>query len=85
MTEKVTLNLPDEVLQRAQVAANRTGRPFEDILTEWVARGSEIDVETLINPNLEYPIYTLLGNEAAAQVLRDALISHRANKENKQG
>jgi hypothetical protein len=83
MTEKVILELPDEMLQRAQAAAKRTGRDVQEVLKDWIARGAERDVESLILPNVEYPIYTLLGNEAAAPILLEALKAHQA-KDNKQ-
>ena len=81
MAEKVMLELPVEVAQRAHTAANRTGRAFEQVLTDWIARGAERDVESLIVPGLEYPIYTPFGNEAAAQVLLDTLKEHQAKKD----
>lgn len=81
MVEKVTLELPEEVVQRAHTTANRTGQAFEQVLTEWIARGAERDVESLIVPGVEYPIYTPFGNEAAAQVLLETLKAHQAKKD----
>jgi hypothetical protein len=81
MVEKVTLELPEEVVQRAHATASRTGRAVEQVLTEWIARGAERDVESLIVPNVEYPLYTPFGNEAAAQVLLDTLKAHQAKKD----
>jgi hypothetical protein len=80
MVEKVTLELPEDVVQRAHTAASRTGRAFEQVLTEWIARGAERDVESLIDSDIEYPIYTPFGNDAAAQVLLDTLKAHQAKK-----
>jgi hypothetical protein len=80
MTEKVTLELSEEMIQRAHAAADRTGRAFEVVLADWIARGAERDVESLIIPGVEYPIYTPFGNEGAAQVLQDTLNAHKANK-----
>ena len=81
MVEKVTLQLPEKVIERAHVAANRTGRAIEQVLTEWVARGAERDVESLIVPDAEYPIYTPFGNEAAVQVLLDTFRAHQTKKD----
>jgi hypothetical protein len=80
MVEKVTLELPEEIAQRAHTAARRTGRAFEQVLADWVARGADRDLESLIVPDVEYPIYTPFGNEAAAQVLLDTLKEHQANQ-----
>ncbi|MHB8625038.1 MAG: hypothetical protein ACYDBJ_07390 [Aggregatilineales bacterium] len=81
MVEKVTLELPEEVVQRAYTAANRTGRALEQVLTGWIVRGAERDVESLIVPGAEYPIYTPFGNEAAAQVLLETLKAHQAKRD----
>jgi len=51
------------------------------VLTESLTRGAERDLDSLIVPGLEYPIYTPFGNEAAAQVLLDALKAHQAKKD----
>ncbi len=80
MVEKVTLELLEAVVQRARATANRTRRAFEQVLAEWLERGAERDVESLIISGVEYPIYTPVGNEAAAQVLLDALKEHQAKK-----
>lgn len=77
MVEKITLELPDEVLKRAQVAANRSGQDVQAVIMDWITRGAELDVAALLNPNVEYPIYTPFGNEEAAQVLRDTLKAHQ--------
>ena len=58
-----------------------TGRAYEQVLTESLTRGAERDLDSLIVPGLEYPIYTPFGNEAAAQVLLDALKAHQAKKD----
>ena len=74
------LEVSDEMLERAHAAAKRTGRDYKEILTTWLARGAECDVASLIQPGVEYPIYTPLGNEAAAQILLDVLKAHQAKK-----
>jgi hypothetical protein len=80
MTEKITLDLPDEVVQRAKTTAERTHRPIQDVLTEWVSRGADRDLESLLLPNTEYQIYTPLGNEEAAQILLEELKEYKAKK-----
>lgn len=39
MSERVTLELPSELAERARVVATRTERPFEAVLVEWIQRG----------------------------------------------
>ena len=48
MSEQVIVTLPDELLQRAQVWANQTGRPLEDFLAE--------SIEASLGPFGESPI-----------------------------
>jgi hypothetical protein len=77
MSEKVTLELSEDVVRRAHATANRTGRALEVVLADWIARGAERDVESLIIPGVEYPIYTPFGNEEAAYSLQTTLNEHK--------
>jgi hypothetical protein len=48
MTEKVTVELPEELIQQVQQAALRTHRSFDEVLAEWIRlAGSEPVVELL--------------------------------------
>ena len=48
MTVKVTVELPEEVAQRARAAAARAQRSFEELLVEWIDRAaSESPVDSL--------------------------------------
>jgi hypothetical protein len=40
MSEQVTLEIPDDILQRAKETAEHTGRPLEAVLSEWLAWGA---------------------------------------------
>ena len=40
MTEQVTLTLPDSLAQRVHEVATLTQRPLEEVLLEWLRRGS---------------------------------------------
>lgn len=40
MSQKVSLELPDSVMQRAGDAAFRSGRPVEEVLMEWLEWGA---------------------------------------------
>jgi hypothetical protein len=53
MSEKVTVELPDELVQQIRVTALRTQRTFDDVLAEWVRRGgSEPALESLSDKEL---------------------------------
>ncbi len=73
MAEAITLALPDDVARQAREIARRTGRPMEDVLTDWIRQGAAHDDSTLLESGTSYHIYTPYGNEAAAQALLDAL------------
>ena len=59
MSKTIVLQLPDALVQRAELTAELTGRPLEIVLAEWLERS----VETV------YHIYTPLGNEHLAEAL----------------
>ena len=78
MPELVTLELSEDVVQRARQTADRTGRAVEGVLAEWVERGAvalaEIPGGVAGTPAQgAYPVFTPYHNEPAAQVLLDAL------------
>jgi hypothetical protein len=48
MSEKVTLDLPEDLATRARMFAAQVHRPFEEVLVEWIARAAnEPAVESL--------------------------------------
>jgi len=48
MSEKVTVELPEELAQRARAVAAQTRRRFEEVVVEWITRaGAEPPVESL--------------------------------------
>jgi hypothetical protein len=49
MSEKVTVELPDELAQRARAIAARTERPVEDILVDWIRQGGARPVLELLS------------------------------------
>jgi hypothetical protein len=69
----VTLELSEEVTRRARDAARRTGRHLEAVLAEWLERGAASEDTSPLVEGTDYPIFTPYRNEAAAQVLLDAL------------
>ncbi len=53
MTVRVTVELPEELANRARVVARQTQRPIEDVLVEWLDRaGGETPVELLPDDEL---------------------------------
>ena len=73
MTERVILELPDDTVRRARAAAQRTGRPLEAILTEWLEQASAAAEISPLVPDATYRIYTPFGCEATARSLLDML------------
>jgi hypothetical protein len=48
MSETVTLEVADQLVERARAVARQTHRPLEDVLLEWLARvAADVPVEEL--------------------------------------
>lgn len=77
MSHAITLDLPENTLQRAQETAQRTGRSLEMVLTEWVERGSAQEEAMISLLNTSHRLYTPLGGEATAHALLDYLNSQQ--------
>jgi hypothetical protein len=87
MSELVTIDLPEPVLVRPRASAHLTGRALEAVLAEWIELGARA-AERLPDPSAGsgptpsasagYLVATPYGNEAAAQVLLDALGASQA-------
>ena len=73
MTEMFTIELSEEAARRAQETASRKGRPIEAVLSEWIERSALVEEFSPLILGVEYPIYTPVGNEAAAAVLMELL------------
>ena len=73
MSEKVMLELPENIAQRARKASERSGRSFETILIDWLERSAAQDDIHPHIPDTAYTIETPYGNEAAAKILMDYL------------
>lgn len=53
MAQKVTVELPDELIQQVRTVASRTQRSFDEVLAEWVRlAGSEPVLELLSDAEL---------------------------------
>ena len=77
MSHKVTLELPESLIQQASVNAQRTGRSLERVLIDWLERGADLENIALFIPGAEYPIFTPYGNEVAGETLQYALTSFK--------
>jgi len=73
MTERVTLELSESILQRARETAQQTKRPLETVLAEWLERAAELVDIYPLDTNTTYHIYTPFGAEATAQSMLDML------------
>jgi len=71
MTEKVIVELPEELIQQVQTVASRTQRSFDEVLAEWIRlAGSEPALESLndeelqavCDSKLEAPLQDLLSD-----------------------
>jgi hypothetical protein len=43
MSQRVTLDLPDDLVSRATILATESNRQLEDVIVEWIAQGSDSD------------------------------------------
>ena len=73
MTERITLELSDATVQRAREVAQRTNRPLEAVLAEWIERASATADIFPLDASAIYHIYTPFGAEATAQSLLEML------------
>jgi hypothetical protein len=80
MSEKVILELPENIAQRARAISERTGQSFETVLLDWLERSATNDAIYPLVSGAEYSIETPYGNEAAAKTLMDFLESSRDNE-----
>lgn len=80
MAHTITLELPDSLMQRVIKQANMTGRTAEDVLTDWIKKAINTSEASLLQPDVEYPIYTPLGGEKTAQELWEYLQEIKAAK-----
>ncbi len=72
MLEKFLIEVPQEVADKARIAAEETGRSIESVLSEWM----QLINEQQISLNASFPVYTVFGSEAAVPVLRKILRTH---------
>ena len=80
MKKRVTLNLSDDILQRALEIAARSQRELEDVLEEWIDRyADDLPVDTLSDDEL-MRLIAFEMNIIQKQELRNLLYAHRMRK-----
>lgn len=80
MAEQVTLTLPDSLAQQVHEVATMTQRPLEEVLLEWLTRGSTEPVISALSDN---QVLALCDSELSTQEqtqLSDLLGKQRENQ-----
>ncbi len=73
MSQQITLDLPESIMEQAKLIAKRDGRSISDLLVELIEQGVSVGS---IQSNV-YPTETPYGNEEAAKILQR--MSHSSN------
>lgn len=80
MSEMVTLEISEDVVERAKVIAAATQRRFEDVLAEWLGRAaSEIPVDQLPDDEV-LALVELMLPESQQHELNDLLDDQRESR-----
>jgi len=70
MSQIVTLQLPDDVMEQVVKASKSSGRSVQDTLQTWVTLTAKtVDNMSMLQQATELPIYTPQGGEQTAQEL----------------
>lgn len=70
MSQTVTLQLPDKVMEQVVKAAISSGRSVQDKLQTWISLTAKtVDIRLMLQQATELPIYTPQGGEQTAQQL----------------
>lgn len=70
MSQTITLQLPDEVMNQVVKAATSSGRTVQDTLQTWISQTAKtVDEIALLQQANEFPIFTPQGGEQTAQDL----------------
>jgi hypothetical protein len=80
MSETVTLEVPDQLEERARAVAAQTHRPLEEVLLEWLARvAADVPVEDL--PDAEVLALRDLQMDKAEQAELSTLLARQREGE----
>ncbi len=71
MSQQITLDLPESIIEQAQARAKREGRSVNSVLAEIIERGMSVgNTEPIL-----YPTETPYGNEEAAKIMQEMIQS----------
>ena len=71
MTQKITLDLPESIVEKAQALAKRKGRSISALFVELI----EQDASVGSTQSILYPTETPYGNEEAAKIMQEMIQS----------
>lgn len=72
MTQSITLELTDELIERAKKQAEETDQPMERVLIQWLERASD-EAEQYFTHGAQYEIWSPYDSAEAAETLRQML------------
>ena len=71
MSQQIKLDLPESIIEQAQIIAKREGRSLSALLVELIEQGiSSGSVQPIL-----YPTETPYGNEDAAKIMQEMILS----------
>ena len=74
MSQTVTLQLPDDVMEQVLKAATSSGHSVQDMLQTWISmKAKTVDTMTMLQQTNELPISTPQDGEQTAQECMDLL------------
>ncbi len=76
MPQSITLTLPENLLNAAELQAQRDARPVEAVLLEWLSQGADLPIAALSDGQVLELTHAQLGNEAQLR-LSDLLEKQR--------
>ena len=68
MTQTITLELTDELIERARKQAAQTDQPMERVLVQWLERASD-EAEQYFVQGAQYEIWSPYDSSEAAETL----------------
>jgi hypothetical protein len=73
VAEKVTIELPDELIQQVRTVASRTHRSFDEVLAEWIRLAGSEPVLELLNDEELLAVADGQWEESLQETLSDLL------------
>lgn len=76
MSELITLELSEEIIERARFAADRRGQALQDVLKDWLEHASDEWQQGSGSEDDAHTIYTPVGSDATAEALEAIYREH---------